>query len=153
MRYILLDRITSLVPPERATGIKCVSLAEDIFVDHFPGVPVMPGVLLLESMAQLGGTLLEAGLRQRGRPELGALLTMIDRAKFRRAARPGDRVEIEARTILLREDGGIVDGRALVEGKLVAQAELAFAFVPVASEKLAASRREYLNILLRGSAD
>lgn len=153
MRYILLDRITALDPPERATGVKCVSLAEDIFVDHFPGIPIMPGALLLESMAQLGGTLLEAALRQQGRTELGALLTMVDRAKFRSPARPGDRVEVEARTAHLREDGGVIEGRASVEGKVLAQAELTFAFVPVASEKLAASRREYLGILLRGAAD
>ncbi len=57
MRYILLDRITVLDPPEMASGIKCVSLADDMFVDHFPGHPIMPGALILESLAQLGGVL------------------------------------------------------------------------------------------------
>jgi 3-hydroxymyristoyl/3-hydroxydecanoyl-(acyl carrier protein) dehydratase len=68
VRYVLLDRITTLEPPELARGIKCVSLADDIFVDHFPGHPVMPGALILEGLAQLAGVLLEATLRQQGRP-------------------------------------------------------------------------------------
>ena len=83
MRYILLDRITQLSPPEVARGIKCVSLSDDIFTDHFPGFPVLPGALIVESMAQLAGVLLEATMRERGRHDLHALLTMADRAKFR----------------------------------------------------------------------
>ena len=55
MRYLLLDRITALDPPDRATGIKCCALSEDYLADHFPGHPVMPGALLLEALAQLGG--------------------------------------------------------------------------------------------------
>ena len=84
MRYVLLDRITSLEPPEFAAGVKCVSLSDDIFADHFPGHPVMPGALILEALAQLGGVLLEATLRQRGRSDLHALLTMVDKAKFKK---------------------------------------------------------------------
>ena len=76
MRYILLDRITVLEPP-RAQGVKCVSLADDLFVDHFPGHPVMPGALLIEAMAQLGGV-----LRRSRRP--GAAVTPA-RAGRRRA--------------------------------------------------------------------
>ena len=74
MRYVLLDRISELHPPEQAVGVKCVSLADDVFVDHFPGHPVMPGALILESLAQLGGVLLEATMRSRGRSDLHALL-------------------------------------------------------------------------------
>src|SRR5262245_66309781 len=95
VRYVLLDRITQLDPPEVARGIKCVSLADDIFVDHFPGHPVMPGALILEALAQLAGVLLEATMRQRDRHDLHALLTMIDRAKFRHLVRPGDRLALE----------------------------------------------------------
>src|SRR5690242_1268310 len=65
VRYVLLDRITTLEPPELARGIKCVSLADDVFVDHFPGHPVMPGVLVVEALAQLAGVLLEATMRER----------------------------------------------------------------------------------------
>lgn len=153
MRYVLLDRITRLVPAEVAQGVKCVSLADDIFVDHFPGHPVMPGALIIESLAQLGGVLVEATLRERGRNDLHALLTMVDRAKFRRLVRPGDKMELETRLITAREEGGQVRATASVEGQLVAEAELTFAFAEVKSEKLRARRREVLNVWLTGAAE
>jgi len=153
MRYVLLDRITRLVPAEVAQGVKCVSLADDIFVDHFPGHPVMPGALIIESLAQLGGVLVEATLRERGRNDLHALLTMVDRAKFRRLVRPGDKMELETRLITAREEGGQVRATASVEGQLVAEAELTFAFAEVKSEKLKARRREVLNVWLTGAAE
>src|SRR5689334_21486795 len=147
MRYLLLDRITSLEPPE-ARGVKCVSLADDVFADHFPGHPIMPGALIVESLAQLGGVLVEAAMRERGRNDLHALLTMVDRAKFRRMVRPGDKLELEARLITAREEGGQVRAMATVEGQLAAEAELTFAFAEVKSEKLRARRREVLNVWL-----
>jgi 3-hydroxymyristoyl/3-hydroxydecanoyl-(acyl carrier protein) dehydratase len=153
VRYVLLDRITRLVPAEVAQGVKCVSLADDIFVDHFPGHPVMPGALIVESLAQLGGVLVEATLRERGRNDLHALLTMVDRAKFRRLVRPGDKMELETRLITAREEGGQVRATASVEGQLVAEAELTFAFAEVKSEKLKARRREVLNVWLTGAAE
>jgi len=153
LRYVLLDRITSLVPSEVAHGVKCVSLSDDIFADHFPGHPIMPGALIVESLAQLGGVLVEATMRERGRNDLHALLTMVDRAKFRRMVRPGDKLELEARLITAREEGGQVRAMATVEGQLVAEAELTFAFAEVKSEKLRARRREVLNVWLTGSAE
>jgi 3-hydroxymyristoyl/3-hydroxydecanoyl-(acyl carrier protein) dehydratase len=153
VRYVLLDRITRLVPAEVAHGVKCVSLSDDIFVDHFPGHPVMPGALIVESMAQVGGVLVEATMRERGRNDLHALLTMVDRAKFRRLVRPGDKLELEARLIIAREEGGQVRVTASVDGQLSAEAELTFAFAEVKSEKLRARRREYLNIWLHGVAE
>ncbi len=152
MRYVLLDRITSLEPPQSATGVKCVCLSEDYFVDHFPGVPVMPGALILESLAQLGGTLLEATLRQRGKDRACALLSMIDRAKFRAPVRPGDRIELEVRSVSVSEEAGRVQGFARVEGKLVAEGEITFAFIQAPNEQLLESRRAYLKILLAGSS-
>ena len=153
MRYVLLDRITRLVPSEVAHGVKCVSLSDDIFVDHFPGHPVMPGALIIESLAQLGGVLVEATMRERGRNDLHALLTMVDRAKFRRLVRPGDKLELETRLITAREEGGQVRATASVEGQLVAEAELTFAFAEVKSEKLKARRREVLNVWLTGTSE
>lgn len=156
MRYLLLDRITALEPPARATAVKCVSLADDVFSDHFPGHPVMPGALVLEALAQLGGVLVEAAVRmapgqQGGRGELHALLTMVDRARFRQLVRPGDRLELEALCTTAREEGGQVRGLARVEGKLVAEAELTFAFAEVKSQALIARRREVLQIWLHGT--
>ena len=151
MRYFLLDRILTLRPPESATAVKCVSLADDVFADHFPGQPVMPGALLIEAMAQLGGVLVEATLRERGHDHLHAMLTMVDRAKFREVVRPGDRLELEAIGLAAREEGGQVRALARVDGKLVAEADLTFAFVKIANPKLIQRRREALQIWLGGS--
>jgi len=153
MRYVMLDRITELKPAERATGVKCVSLSDDCFVDHFPGIPVMPGALILEGLSQLGGTLLEATMRQRGHATVSALLTMIDRAKFRAPARPGDRLELETTVLAFTDNAGQVQGIARVEGKVVAEAAITFAFVEVKNEKLLAARAEYLKILLTGASE
>jgi 3-hydroxyacyl-[acyl-carrier-protein] dehydratase len=153
MRYVLLDRITLLKPGELATGLKCVSLAEDYFVDHFPGIPVMPGALILESLAQLGGTLCEATMRERGHPCVNALLTMIDKAKFRNPVRPGDRLELEARLLAASENAGQVQGLARVDGKVVAEAAITFAFVDVKNQRLLDERAEYLKVLLTGATE
>jgi 3-hydroxymyristoyl/3-hydroxydecanoyl-(acyl carrier protein) dehydratase len=156
VRYLLLDRITRLEPPTSATGVKCVSLADDIFADHFPGHPIMPGALVLEALAQLGGVLLEATRRlsnEGGEGEVHALLTMVDRARFRRIVRPGDKLELSAETIIVREDGGQVKGIARIDGEVAAQAELGFAFTRVTNPVVIARRREVLNIWLTGAAE
>jgi len=153
VRYVLLDRITTLEPPALARGIKCVSLSDDVFVDHFPGHPIMPGALILEGLAQLGGVLLEATLREQGRHDLHALLTMVDRAKFRRLVRPGDRLEMEAHGLRAREEGGQVRVLARLDGELATEAELTFVFVQVKNPVVLAKRKEYLRIWLTGSAE
>lgn len=156
MRYILLDRITTLEPPELARGVKCVSLSDDCFADHFPGHPIMPGALILESLAQLAGVLLEATMRARRGPsaegELHALLTMIDRAKFRHVVRPGDKLELEARGLRATEDGGQAQGIARIDNQVVAEGQLSFAFALVTNPAMLARRREFLDIWLSGSA-
>ena len=153
MRYVLLDRITLLQPPELARGVKCVSLSDDIFADHFPGYPVMPGALILEGLAQLAGVLLEASMRLRERHDLHAILTMADRAKFRHVVRPGDRLELEARCERVTEDGGQAQAYARLEGTLVTEAQLSFAFTTITNPAALAKRREYLAIWLSGSTE
>jgi 3-hydroxyacyl-[acyl-carrier-protein] dehydratase len=153
VRYVLLDRITTLEPPELARGIKCVSLSDDIFVDHFPGHPVMPGAMILEALAQLAGVLLEATMRQRDRHDLHALLTMVDRGKFRHVVRPGDRLELEARGLTVTEDGGQAQAWARIDGQVAAEAQLSYAFARVTNPVVLAKRREFLNIWLTGSAE
>ena len=150
MRYLLLDRITSL-DPERARGVKCVSLSDDVFADHFPTMPVMPGALIVEAMAQLGGALLEAAIRAQGH-ELYAVLTEMGRAKFRRMVRPGDRIELEAETLHAGELGGRVKVSAAVDGQPVTECELTFALAPL-REELAQKRREQLRIWLDAAGE
>ena len=153
MRYILLDRITHLQPPELARGVKCVSLSDDLFADHFPGHPVMPGAMILEGMAQLAGVLLEATMRVKGRDDLHAILTMADRAKFRRVVRPGDKLDFEATCERATEDGGQAQAFARVDGALVAEAQLSYAFTKITNPAILARRREYLEIWLTGAAE
>jgi 3-hydroxymyristoyl/3-hydroxydecanoyl-(acyl carrier protein) dehydratase len=150
LRYVLLDRITVLEPPELARGVKCVSLSDDCFADHFPGHPVMPGALILESLAQLGGVLLEQTHAQR---DVHALLTIVERCKFRRLVRPGDKLDLEARVLVARDEGGQIRGTARVENDVAAEMELAFVFVKVTNPVVLAKRREVLNIWLRGSSE
>ena len=152
MRYVLLDRITELHPPEIATGLKAISLSDDIFNDHFPGHPIMPGALIVESLAQLGGVLLEASMRLRDRFDLHALLVGIERANFRRMVRPGDQLELETKVVRVLEDGGQIKGIARLEGKVAAEAELSFAFTHVTNPEVLAQRRQVLNIWLNGAA-
>jgi 3-hydroxymyristoyl/3-hydroxydecanoyl-(acyl carrier protein) dehydratase len=115
----------------------------------------MPGALIVESLAQLGGVLLEAAQRQNGQHNLHALLVGIDRAKFRAMVRPGDRIDLLVESLHLSSDGGRVRGVARVDGseQRCAEAELTFAFARVENPTLLRRRREYLNLWLTGEAE
>lgn len=151
MRFVLLDRITTLDPPTRAVGVKCVSLSDDVFADHFPGHPVMPGALILEAMAQLGGVLVEASIRARGEADMHAVWTMIDRGRFRKVVVPGDRLILEATGARVTTDGGRVKVVAHREEELVAEGELTFVLTRLTNPKLIARREAVLDIWLHGS--
>ncbi|MDP3278570.1 MAG: 3-hydroxyacyl-ACP dehydratase FabZ family protein [Deltaproteobacteria bacterium] len=141
MRFILVDRVTELVVGEHAAGIKCVSLSESFLADHFDGYAVMPGVLIVEALAQLGGLLAECSdLAQRDpRPEAHrvrrAILAQIDRAKFARVVRPGDKISLRCTLDQSIEGAARVQGEATVDGELAAKCALTFALreVPIAS--------------------
>lgn len=149
LRYVLIDRIVALEPPTRARGLKCVSLSDDVFGEHFPGLPVLPGALILEAFGQLGGVLVEATLRSLGKPDLYALLSMVDRAKFRRPVQPGDCIELEVTSESISEHGGQLHGRASVGGRLVAEANLGFATAAVHNARFIAQRKELLETWTR----
>jgi 3-hydroxyacyl-[acyl-carrier-protein] dehydratase len=127
MRFLLVDRITDVQPGQSARGIRAVSGSEDFFMDHFPGNPVMPGVLILESMAQTAGALLAAST---GFEKFG-LMTFVESAKFRAFVRPGDTLELHVRIDALAEASARVTARATVGEDPVAAAQLAFVLVPL----------------------
>lgn len=118
--FLLVDRVTRL-STDGAEGVKCVSHNEPFFLGHFPDYPVMPGVLILEALAQLGGILILANRREglKGMP----LLLGIDHARFRREVRPGDQMRLEVQ--LLRSRVGVTrfSGRAYVADELACEAE------------------------------
>lgn len=125
--FLLVDRITELEPDKRIVGLKNVTINEEFFQGHFPGAPVMPGVLILESMAQVGGVLIYRELTNRD--EKLIYFSGIESAKFRRPVVPGDQLVIEVETVSRRHNFGKMGGRATVDGKLAAEAIMMFAIV------------------------
>jgi 3-hydroxyacyl-[acyl-carrier-protein] dehydratase len=120
---LLIDRITDFEPMKYARGYKNVTIAEPVFSGHFPGNPVLPGVYIIEAMAQVGGiAILASGDMARKIPYLAG----IDRAKFRRPVVPGDQLLMEATVVKTRLNIGWVIAEAKVHGKLVCSAELSF---------------------------
>ena len=124
--FLLVDRILELVEDKRAVGIKNVTANEHFFVGHFPGHPVMPGVLLIEAMAQVAGVLM---LSKSGNEGKLAYILGIDNAKFRKTVVPGDQLRVEVEVKRLKERTGKVQTYAYVEDKVVAEAELTFSLV------------------------
>ena len=121
--FVLVDRVTDVVPNERIRGHKCVSFNEPWFQGHFPKHPIMPGVLVIEALAQIGGILAYAS---EPFDEEASLLYFlgIDKAKFRRPVIPGDRLDLEVTILHHRTNVWKLRGEASVEGTLCAQGEL-----------------------------
>lgn len=122
--FLLVDRILELEPMKRGVGIKNVTANEPFFQGHFPHKPVMPGVLLLEAMAQVGGVSLLYPAENRGKL---AYFAGMEGVKFRKPVVPGDQVRMEAEVTRLRGNIGKVRAEAFVDGQLVAEAEFMFA--------------------------
>lgn len=122
--FLLVDRIIELEPMKRAVGIKNVTMTEPCFLGHFPGQPVMPGVLILEAMAQVGAVAALYPPENRGKV---ALFASIDRVKFRKPVIPGDQLHMVAELIKIRSGMGKLWCEAFVDGQVVAEGELMFA--------------------------
>lgn len=120
--FLLIDRIIEFEPSKRLVAIKNVTINEPFFQGHFPGYPIMPGVLVIEAMAQAGGVLMTAEMPDRH--EKLVVFTGIERAKFRRPVTPGDQLRIEAEVLSFRPRNGKIEGKAYVEGKLACEAIL-----------------------------
>lgn len=121
--FLLVDRILEMELGKRVVGIKNVTLNEPFFPGHFPGHPIMPGVLIVEAMAQVGGVLLMRSLNARAEKKV-IYFTGIDRARFRRPAVPGDQIRMEVEILQLRRQMCRMKAAAYVDGTLVAEAEL-----------------------------
>ena len=121
--FVLVDRVTEVVGHEFIRGHKSVSMNEPWFQGHFPGYPIMPGVLILEALAQIGGILAYASEPFDAASSLMFFLG-IDKAKFRRPVIPGDRLDLEVRVIHHRSNVWKLKGEASVDGTLCAEGEL-----------------------------
>ena len=126
--FLLIDRIVEFEPTRRLVAIKNVTINEPFFQGHFPGYPIMPGVLVVEAMAQAGGIIIMHELPDRA--EKLVVFTGIERAKFRRPVTPGDQLRIEVDVLSFRPRAGRIEGKAYVAGKLACEATLTCQVVP-----------------------
>jgi 3-hydroxyacyl-[acyl-carrier-protein] dehydratase len=125
---LLLDRVVEIVRTKRIVAIKNVTINEPFFAGHFPGYPIMPGVLIVESMAQAGAALLFSEIEDRNDKLL--VFTGIERARFRRPVTPGDQLRIEVDVLAFRGTAGRLQGKAYVENKLVCEAVVTCRLLP-----------------------
>ena len=121
--FLLIDRVEEIVEGEKIVAIKNVTMNEPFFVGHFPQEPVMPGVLIVEAMAQAGAVAVLSMEQFKGKT---AYFGGIDKAKFRRKVVPGDTLRIEVEIIKLKMNAGIGKGTAYVDGKKACEAEITF---------------------------
>lgn len=122
--FMLLDTIEELEPGKRARARKCVSYNEPYFAGHFPGEPVMPGVLIVEAMAQAGAVAMLSQPQMKGRT---AYFAGIQSAKFKQKVVPGNVLDMEVEIVKVKGPIGIGKGTAFVDGKIAAVAEIMFA--------------------------
>ena len=126
MRFILLDRIVAMKPGRCIHATKTMAVNEELFLDHFPGFPVVPGVLLVEMMAQASAKCLHAEGTDRGYSMLG----QVNSATFREWVRPGQLIDIHANVLLSREKFATTECHVAVDKQTRASAKLLFGFVP-----------------------
>jgi UDP-3-O-[3-hydroxymyristoyl] N-acetylglucosamine deacetylase/3-hydroxyacyl-[acyl-carrier-protein] dehydratase len=120
--FLLVDRIIELEEGKRIVGIKNVTINEPFFQGHFPGLPVMPGVLIIEAMAQVGGVLLMRGLKDRASKVV--YFTSVNNVKWRRPVKPGDQLRFELDLMQVRGTMAKMSGIARVDGEVVCEAEM-----------------------------
>ena len=146
MRFYLVDKVTKLCLGKYAEGVKCVSLSDDIFNEHFPGCPIFPGTLIIEGMAQMSGAFFEWCRKEMGCPDRRAVLSLVERFKFRGIVAPGDRLVYRADVKCFYPDEyGTVKVKAIKDGKTCAEGELVFTFLDIVNDKMKEASDEIVN--------
>ena len=123
--FLLVDRVIQIERKKKIVALKSVTINEPFFQGHFPDYPIMPGVLIVEAMAQAGGTLLLTEVPDRADKVM--VFGGIERAKFRKPVVPGDQLRMEVEVIVWRSNAVKMEGKAFVEGKLVCEATISCA--------------------------
>lgn len=149
MRYFLIDRVKKIIPGEIAEGVKNITLSEDYLQDHFPGAPVFPGCLMIESVAQLAGFLLEVTVNQENFVRR-AVLGQVDKAKFHDLVHPGDQIKISCKLQSLLPDAAQVSGVCFVEDKKISSMRLNLVMKQIDSLEIHQKRRELYQIWTYG---
>lgn len=137
--FLLIDRVIDLERKQRIVAIKNVTINEPFFAGHFPNMPIMPGVLIVEAIAQAGGALLLTELSEEVRAQRLMVFTGIERARFRRPIVPGDQVRIEVEVKAWRVMAVRMEGRAFVGDKRVAEATVTCQLVDRSPSQLGAA--------------
>ena len=132
--FLLVDRILEYEPGKRIVGLKNVTINEPFFQGHFPGIPIMPGVMIVECMAQVGGCLVFESLENRD--DKLVFFIGIESARFRKPVRPGDQLHVEMVVERIKSRVGKLNGKAYVDGQLVCQAGIMFSLVDRAAYEL-----------------
>lgn len=148
MRFIMIDKITDWNKGESIKGKKVVSLSEDFFEDHFVNDPVMPGVLIIESLAQLSAVLIEDHYQTSYKEGISAIMSIVEGIKFRSFARPGDCLLLESELISCGKDLAKASCKAFVDTKTIVNGTIAFALLHESQSEHKKRREKYMKIWL-----
>lgn len=151
MRFHLVDRVEEICYGKYVIGVKCITLADDVFNEHFPGYPIFPGSLILEGLAQLGGSFFEIMMNHNKLPLKRAVLTIINRMKFRSPAVPGDKLFYRADIVTMRDDYGVARLIAKLGNRICAEGEFIYSFLDIQNEILQQSREDIYKICMRNA--
>lgn len=153
MRFHLVDRAEEVCYDKYIIGVKCVSMADDIFNEHFPSYPIFPGSLILEGLAQLAGSFFEIIMDRRNIKNKRSVLTIVNKMKFRKTVGPGDKMYYRADVKTLNEEYGVAIVKAELDGEICAEGELLFNFFDIPNERLQKSREEIYAICMRNAKE
>jgi 3-hydroxyacyl-[acyl-carrier-protein] dehydratase len=129
VRFVLVDKVVEIEPGRHARGYRDLSPGSDYYRDHMPAYPVEPGVLILESMAQLGGRLVQQSVKRASGRDVLPMLAMVNQAEFRRPVRPPCRLDLAATILSVRASGARVEATASVDGEKAASATITYVLV------------------------
>lgn len=129
--FLLVDRVLEMEPGKRVLAVKNVSVDEPCFQGHFPGLPIFPGVLILETLAQASGLLVFKAPELCPQQDSLYMLVGVDRARFKRPVEPGDRLLVEVKLKRMRQNCATFDAVATVDGETAASAEIMCMFKPL----------------------
>ncbi len=153
MRFHLVDRVDEVCYDKYIVGVKCITLADDVFNEHFPGYPIFPGSLIQEGLAQLAGSFFEIILNKRGMPMKRSILTVVNKMKFRKPAEPGDKLIYRADIRSLNEEFGVAGVVATLDGEVCAEGEMIFYFITIEDADLLKSRETVYRFCMKNARE
>lgn len=150
MRFFLFDQVTEVEVGKKASGVKCITIADETLFDHFPDYPIYPGSLITEGVAQLAGFLLEVTFNDSDtKPRKRAVLSAIDKMKFYQTSGPGDRLEYGVQIDSIIDNSAMINVEITCDGEKRAKGKLMFTLLEIDSEKITQQRLEIYKIWTR----